>query len=85
MPVLNLDFDPDSLTLGELESLEIEFGIKLGDVLAFYASAGASSSTVLTGLVWVAGRRLDPTFTVADARAARFVDIQWASESADGG
>ena len=72
-----LEFDVNTLTVGELEALEVECGIQLLDVIAFIESGGAGSATVMVGLMWVAGRRIDPAYTLDDARAARVIDLEF--------
>jgi hypothetical protein len=68
--------DPDTLTLGEMTALweitgleTIELLMRLGD------GSAAVHPALLMGLQFIAGRRVDPTYTLVDAGAVRLVDL----------
>lgn len=67
-----IKIDPDDFTLGEVAELEAIIGKPLGDIF----TGGAVSAQSAIGLVYIAKRRQDPTFTLEDAKAVRVVDLE---------
>ncbi len=63
---LVLNFDPNELTLGQMEQLEEATGIELG-VLAAQMQEGKFSAKVLKAIVFMLMSAQDPDFTIEDA------------------
>lgn len=66
-----VDFDIASLSLSEVEDLEEYSGLTIGKFSEALRAGNDVPARVVTALTWVAGRRADPTFTLADARATK--------------
>jgi hypothetical protein len=72
--------DPVQLDLGDLDDFEQYAGIQLLEVYEkIRASGGVADLRVksLIALVWVCARRVDPTFTIEQARRVRPDDIEF--------
>lgn len=69
---MNFNFDPNSLTVGELVDIEEVSG---ADAMAGL-SDGKVSPKALLALVWVLHRRDDPTFTLDQARTIKVTDLK---------
>lgn len=68
---MEINLDPNDLTLGEAETFEELTGLLVTDL-----RPGASiPSRALTAIVFIVKRRDDPDFTLEDARAIRFREI----------
>ncbi len=69
---MKITLDPDKVTLGDLEDFEDASGQDLDRVLASVDESGAVQNmrmkTVLA-LVWVFGRKTDPSLTLDQVRA----------------
>lgn len=76
---LELRLDPQKLTLGELEEFEDIAGMTIDE--AFYSGAPTRAKSLIA-LVFLTGRRQDPTFTLEDARAVDLSDLQSAMDRA---
>lgn len=70
MPVddgpIELNFDPEQLTIGQMEQLEDATGMQL-DVLTKQMQEGKFSAKVLKAVVWMLMSADDPSFTIEDA------------------
>lgn len=66
-PGQTIVFDPNTLTMGELEEIEDLTGRNVSVELG----RGQPSAKTLTALVYVFMRRDDPAFTMDDARATK--------------
>lgn len=60
--------DVDSLTLGEVETIEDETGLLIEELMNNAAGKSRPPTRVLRCLVWVVQHRNDPTFTMEQAR-----------------
>jgi hypothetical protein len=56
--------DIDTLTLGDIEDIENYAGLSFSDI----GEDKPGVSKLRTALVWVLKRKIDPTFTIEDAR-----------------
>ena len=71
---IRLELDVNRFTLAELEDLEEATGLtftRLGEVLA----SGDYSIKLLRAVVWILRRRVDPSYSLEDARALSLSDI----------
>ena len=80
---MDIKFDPNSLTLGEMEKVEEITGRPISLVLASMG-AGELSAKAITAFVFVTQRRTNPEFTLDDARAASFSDLTFVNEAPKG-
>lgn len=71
--VLNVE----DLTLGEIEEMEQAAGLKLSEL-------GNGSAKATIALIWISQRRLDPAFTLEDARALKVAELEFADPTAAG-
>lgn len=78
-----MQFDPNSLTLGEMETIEEITGRPIGLVMASMG-AGELSSKALMAFVVVVQRRTDPDFSVEDAKALHMSDLSFTDETPKG-
>ena len=78
---LTIDLDElvDDLTLGEVEDIEAITGRSISHVIS---KAGITGTAVLA-LVFVLKRRKDPAYTLDQARALRFADVDLATVAAE--
>lgn len=70
---MNLDFDLNSLTVGELVDLQDVAGDAALDRLVEKQQA---SPKMLLALLWILGRRDDPSFTLEQARAYKVTELK---------
>lgn len=70
---MQLVLDFDSLNLGDFEDFEDYTGMALQD--AVDGGSLPRTTKVITALVWILQRKVDPKFTLQDARRMRFTDI----------
>jgi hypothetical protein len=78
-----MQFDPNSLTLGEMETIEEITGRPIGLLLASLG-AGELSSKAMVAFIVVTQRRTNPDFTVDEAKALKLSDLQFVDESPKG-
>ena len=76
---LDLRLDPRKLKLGELEEFEEMTGQTIDE--AFY-SGQATRAKSLVALVYLFGRKQDPSFTLDDARELDMEELQAAMDRA---
>ena len=68
---------PDNMSLGEFVAFEEFTGFSIAETIeALEEGQAAESATVLIACVFIAGTRLDPAFSLADAGAGLFTDIK---------
>lgn len=68
---MQLTIDANALTLADVEAVEEV----TGQPLAVIFSGDSLTAKALSALVWVTQRRVDPAFTLDDARALRLSDV----------
>jgi len=79
---IRLEFDPNDLTLGDMEDIEAATGEPFGAFAQRFQGKSEAEvlatlpSKVLTAMVWIAGRRNDPTFTLQRARDTKATEIE---------
>lgn len=82
-----LRFDPEDMTVGDLEDFEEVTGRPLSEV--FKGGEAAFDAKVIKAMVWIAFRRDDPEFSLDDARNVKVSEIDIApsapAASANGG
>lgn len=69
-----LEVDPEDLTLEEIGDLEDVTGKSLDEIAADLA-VERYSAKLLIGLIWIAGRRTDPEYTLEQARAVKVGEL----------
>lgn len=67
---MNIVLDVNDLTMGEVEELEEATGQSLSDL-------GSGSAKSIIGLIWISQKRIDPTFTLQDARALKITELKF--------
>ena len=81
---VSLDFDPDSLTVGELEDFaevagmefsEASYVVEVEDGKGGTTTARRMKAKGLVALVYVLQRRTNPDFTLEDARKVKMADF----------
>jgi hypothetical protein len=79
---IRLEFDPNDLTLGDMEDFEAATGEPFGALAQRFRGKPANEviatlpAKALTALVWIVARRADPDFTLAMARDTKATDIE---------
>jgi hypothetical protein len=73
---VSLAFDLDELTIGDLADMEDVAGVDIQRI-----DLKAPPLKVLPAMVWIFNRKLDPTFTYADARAVKLTTLSIAGEA----
>lgn len=71
--VVNIDFDVNNLTLGEMEDFEEAVGASVFEVLA----QGKITTKALIAFVWLTKRRDDENYTLEDARKVKVSSVEW--------
>lgn len=74
---MKIALNVDDLTLGEIEEMEQAAGIKLPEL-------GSGSAKATIALIWISQRRIDPAFTLEDARALKVTELEFADPTAAG-
>ena len=80
---IDVDFDPNELTLEDAEDFEEYTGVPLAEIGELVKPDAAGNATVappmkvITAMVWISGRMKDPSFTLAQARATKFGAIKF--------
>lgn len=77
----SLKFDPEDLTIGEMEDLEQAAGKSFGEIIRDFRTDMFSVSTI-KAIVWVVKRRDDPGFTLEQAREVK-ASLLFASTNGD--
>lgn len=72
---MQVEFDINDLSLGDAEDLEEYTGLSVME-LDGALRAGKVSTRVVTGIIWIMKRREDPSFTLAQARAIKFAELE---------
>ena len=67
--------DVDALTLGEYAAIEEITGMDYPEIFVALADEGVMSPKFLLALQLVAGSREDSSYTLEDAAAVRFLDL----------
>lgn len=82
MAVPNLmQIDPDDFTMGEVVDLEEYTGIPMEDWSGYRWPGQPNDGRpplpkrIVIGLLWIAGRRDDPSYTIADATNVKISDL----------
>ncbi len=71
-----IEFDFDDLTLGDLEKLEDAAGRPAGQIIADYEeSTEGMRAKDLTALIYVIKSRVDPEYTLDDARSIKIIEF----------
>lgn len=73
---MQLQFDPESLTLGDLEDFESYVGLPLERALDPVTNQ-PSTMRALVGLLWILHRQQDPQFTLQQARALKLHELEF--------
>jgi hypothetical protein len=81
---LIIDFDPEDLEIDEADVLEQLTGKTLSEIAKALVSQNVSAK-IVKGLIWLAGRRRDPEFTLEDAGKVKFGDWDWAEATVESG
>ena len=76
-----IDFDPESLTLGEMEDIEEASGVVFGELITMFESQKLSTRG-LRAVMWILLRREDPDLTFEATRDLTVADIN-AIETSD--
>ncbi|MDD2756230.1 MAG: hypothetical protein PHS80_11970 [Methanothrix sp.] len=74
---MQIALNVDDLTLGEIEEMEQAAGLKLSEL-----GNGSARSTI--ALIWISQRRIDPAFTLDDARALKVTELEFANPTVAG-
>lgn len=77
---MDLKLDPNSLTVGDLIDFEAATGEKWSDV---FKSNQQPSGNALAALVWILGRRDDPSFTLEAARDVKVTELAFSEAVAE--
>ena len=81
---VSLDFDPESLTVGELEDFADAAGMEFSEASYLVDVEDGKGGTTqvrrmkakgLVALVYILRRRTDPSFTLEDARQVKIADF----------
>lgn len=73
---MKIEFNVDDLTLGEAEDLEEYLGMGLDEIGAAL-KGGQASTKMVTALVWIAKRKEEPAFTLAQARNVKVAELEF--------
>jgi len=73
----------DDLTLGELAVIEELTDWGFGEILVGMSGAGVSSPMFVLALTFVANQRVDPSYTLDDARNTTWLDLQKVIDGAE--
>lgn len=79
---LKINLSQSSLTLGDMEDFEELTGQSLGRVVEVAATADADSMLAslpiktITGLIWITGRKADPSLTLEQVRSMPIEDLE---------
>lgn len=71
---MDIRFDLNALSLADAEDLEEYTGISIVGIEGVLKS-GSVPTRLLTGMVWIARRQTDPSFTLAQARELKLADL----------
>lgn len=71
---MDIRFDLNALSLADAEDLEEYTGISIVGIEGVLKS-GSVPTRLLTGMVWIARRQADPSFTLAQARELKVADL----------
>jgi hypothetical protein len=71
---VKIRLDPDELTLGDAEDIEAA-GFDLAG-LGRLVETGKVPLKLAVLLVWITGRKVDPSFTYEDARALKVTELE---------
>lgn len=89
---MKLTIDPNTLTLGEMDDIEAATGQPIGDLVARFNGKRAEEirmtdfpTKTLIAMVWVFGRRSDPTLTIEDVRQTKLLDLEFDNPPAGAG
>lgn len=78
---MRIAIDIETVTLGEMEQLEELTGLGFADAVTAVQKNQATMK-VLVAVVYVFGRREDPSLTLEAVRAMRLDDVEWGSPGA---
>ena len=71
---MDIHFDLNALSLADAEDLEEYTGISIVGIEGVL-KGGNVPTRLLTGMVWIARRQADPSFTLAQARELKVADL----------
>ncbi len=80
---MDIDFSTGDLTLEEAEDFEEYTGVHPGDLAKLLKPDADGKATanpptrIVTAIVWIFGRREDPTFTLVRARGMKFSELNF--------
>ena len=77
---IDLDALVQDLTLGEVEQIESITGLPISHAIA----KGGMTGTAVLAVAYVLERRKNPAYTLEQARALRFADVDLAKASSNG-
>ncbi len=86
---IDVDFDPNELTLEDAEDFEEYTGVPLADLTTLVKPGPDGTATVnppmkvITAMVWISGRMKDPSFTLVQARGTKFGAIKFPTPAAE--
>ncbi len=69
-----IEFDPDDLTLGEIEDMEEAAGVSFQKLLKMFSEEDLSTRA-MRAVMWIMLRRDDPDYTFEDAKDLTVSDI----------
>lgn len=71
---MRIEFDPEAMTLGDIEDFETVSGMSIAAV----KPGELPPMKAVTALIWLMRRKEDPAFTLDQARAMRFDEVSFA-------
>lgn len=76
-PQVEVDFDPNKLTVGDLMDLEEHFGVTIDSLLSLVQGKRIERlpAKVLAAFVFVMKRQMDPTFPPSQVRSIGVADL----------
>lgn len=74
---MNLNLDVNDLTIDDVVDLEAVTGESIQSIMS--TDGGAPQGKFLKALIWITQRKVDPSFTFADAGNVSFSDLADAS------
>lgn len=81
---MRLEINPETMTLRDIEDMEAATGRPIGEFLARFEGRQAGEvrltdfpAKMLTAMVWVFGRKTEPTLTLEEARDTALVELDF--------
>lgn len=77
---MDINFNPDDLTVGELEEFEEISGMTLSGL----GRGAGLSAKAMKAIIYLDQRRKNPKFTLEDAKAVKIGSLNWESDDDEG-